>query len=165
MAKHLMFVYGTLKRDQPNHYVLKDSNNGVADCVGTGYTIDKWPLVIATKYNITQLLYKKFIGHQIFGEIYAVDDRMLSRMNELECHPKFYRRMTIEIEMDDMSRKSMSTYFLTDFKPQLLELEMYNTYDTFGSHGLRYTNGVERDNSDEAINRLVNEIKIMLKVF
>lgn len=59
----LVFVYGTLKRNQPNNYHLNDSKNGCAVFKSTASTIQKYPLVISTKYNIPFLLLKEGIGH------------------------------------------------------------------------------------------------------
>lgn len=51
-----VFVYGTLKSGEPNHHWLTDLENGHASFVGAGKTIAKYPLVIASKYNIPFLL-------------------------------------------------------------------------------------------------------------
>ena len=53
---HRLFVYGTLKRGQPNHYLMTDARNGVANFIGNGSTISKWPLVVFTPYHIPFLL-------------------------------------------------------------------------------------------------------------
>ena len=54
---YLMFVYGTLKRGQPNNHFMHDTESGHAEFVGTGHTTEQYPLVIAGKYNIPYLLY------------------------------------------------------------------------------------------------------------
>ncbi len=59
---HLVFVYGTLKRGQPNFSVMK-SSAGQAEFVAEGQTAEKYPLVIASRYNIPYLLDKPGIGH------------------------------------------------------------------------------------------------------
>lgn len=59
----LVFVYGTLKQYQPNHYHLTDTNHGCAVFKSVASTIQKYPLVISTKYNIPFLLKKEGIGH------------------------------------------------------------------------------------------------------
>lgn len=84
--EHLVFVYGTLKKSlsvvkfffafykiffnliflkqgQPNHPVLVESKNGQAKFICNGQTLDRWPLVIASQYNIPYLLYKSDTGH------------------------------------------------------------------------------------------------------
>lgn len=58
-----IFVYGTLKRGEPNYGILINRDNGHAKFKGIGRTINKYPLVIATKYNIPFLLKKPDTGH------------------------------------------------------------------------------------------------------
>lgn len=57
-----VFVYGTLKQNQPNHYHLNDTKNGYAVFNSTARTINKYPLVISTIYNIPFLLQNQGIG-------------------------------------------------------------------------------------------------------
>ena len=61
--KHLVFVYGTLKRNEPNHkfwsvetYCGNESTHlkkGRFRLLATGETVRKFPLVIATKHNVS----------------------------------------------------------------------------------------------------------------
>lgn len=51
----LVFVYGTLKTGEPNHHWLTDAQ-GRSSFLGPGLTLDTWPLVVVTKYNIPMLL-------------------------------------------------------------------------------------------------------------
>ena len=60
---HLVFVYGTLKRGQPNHGFMTKAENGKATFIGEARTVDKWPLVVATKFNIPFMLDKPGLGH------------------------------------------------------------------------------------------------------
>lgn len=57
-----VFVYGTLKRGQPNHYLMTDANNGSAKFVSNAKTTQKFPLVVATRYSIPFLLFKPEVG-------------------------------------------------------------------------------------------------------
>merc|ERR1712080_159423 len=54
-----------------------------------GVTKQSFPLVIASRYNIPYLIDRPGLGHQVQGEIYSVDDSMLSKLDELEDHPRF----------------------------------------------------------------------------
>ena len=56
MALQRMFVYGTLKRGQPNHKLFQSPENGVAKFLGTAKLAKRYPLVIASQYNIPYLL-------------------------------------------------------------------------------------------------------------
>ena len=51
-----VFVYGTLKRGQPNYPLLCDSANGHASFLGSAHTKDCHPLVVASRYNLPFLL-------------------------------------------------------------------------------------------------------------
>ena len=64
----LVFVYGTLKTGEPNHHWLKDAR-GRSSFLGPGLTLDTWPLVVVTEYNIPMLLGKAALTlDQIFSE-------------------------------------------------------------------------------------------------
>jgi len=58
-----IFVYGTLKQNQPNYYHLIDAKNGCAVFRSAAVTVNKYPLVISTVYNIPFLLQKEGTGH------------------------------------------------------------------------------------------------------
>lgn len=92
-----VFVYGTLKKDQPNHYWLTSVDNGFAKFECTGKTVTKFPLIIATRYNIPFLLNVPDIGHNICGEIYNVDEKMLSNLDDLEDYPVLYDRNVFDV--------------------------------------------------------------------
>lgn len=96
-----VFVYGTLKRGQPNHYWLTNTQNGLASYISNGTTKNKYPLVISTRYNIPFLLNKPGIGKNIKGEIYEIDYEMLTKLDILEDYPELYDRQMEEIETKD----------------------------------------------------------------
>ena len=60
--KMLVFVYGTLKSGQPNHNLIKEETRGTCVSVGTAVTREKYPLVVASRYNVPYLLYKPGTG-------------------------------------------------------------------------------------------------------
>lgn len=96
-----VFVYGTLKNNEPNHYWLTDRTNGVSRLVAKGKTNNKYPMFIATRFNIPFLVNLKATGNAINGEIYEIDDKMLGKLDELEGHPNFYLRQQITVDADD----------------------------------------------------------------
>lgn len=61
-----IFVYGTLKRGEPNNGVMNDETKGSCSFIGNGRTVNKFPLIIATDYNIPFCLNKPNIGHVSF---------------------------------------------------------------------------------------------------
>ncbi|XP_049521796.1 putative gamma-glutamylcyclotransferase CG2811 isoform X1 [Dermacentor silvarum] len=89
---HYVFVYGTLKMGETNHKVLTNPDNGRSTLVGQARTLKKWPLVLVSSYEIPCLLPCEGVGHEICGEVYQVDDRMLNVLDCLESHPHFYVR-------------------------------------------------------------------------
>ncbi|XP_018362593.1 PREDICTED: gamma-glutamylaminecyclotransferase B isoform X2 [Trachymyrmex cornetzi] len=153
---HRVFVYGTLKRGEPNHSLMKDTANGYAKFLGLGKTTVQYPLVIGTKYNIPLLLKKPNTGNYVLGEIYDVDSSMLKRLDELEEHPRFYERteetvlLASEAALNPkktFEEASESTkawiYFLPKFKSSLLDDTMYESYSNNGSHGQKYCENYE----------------------
>ncbi|XP_017788823.1 PREDICTED: putative gamma-glutamylcyclotransferase CG2811 isoform X2 [Habropoda laboriosa] len=153
---HRVFVYGTLKRGEPNHSLIQDFANGYAKFLGLGRTTVKYPLIIATKYNIPFLLKKPGIGHHVFGEIYDVDTKMLKKLDELEEHPTFYERSQENVLWASEAKAKSSDnfeevstlikvwiYFLPKFRLSLLERPMYSSYSNEGTHGLKYCENEE----------------------
>ncbi|OWR51813.1 hypothetical protein KGM_210201 [Danaus plexippus plexippus] len=149
---HKVFVYGTLKRNEPNHHWLTDPKNGVGNFMTEGKTKSKYPLIIGTRYNIPFLLQAPGKGHHVKGEIYEVDDLMLSKLDILEDHPNYYVR-----EVDDIVPISGSqsenvkcwVYFLKNFRQELLSKQQFECYSSNGDHGLKYMENTNRDPNDD----------------
>lgn len=59
----LVFIYGTLKRGEPNESVMTNLVTGMQRFVGTGKTVNAYPLIIASEYNIPFCLDKPGIGN------------------------------------------------------------------------------------------------------
>ena len=74
--KFLVFVYGTLKQGEPNHHFITNSSNGSQTFIGAALSVNNFPLVVASRYNIPFLLDKPGVGRRIHGEVYSVDDRL-----------------------------------------------------------------------------------------
>ncbi|KAK6642634.1 hypothetical protein RUM43_004136 [Polyplax serrata] len=146
IKKHLVFVYGTLKRGEPNHSYLQVKDNGYAKFVSQGKTVEKYPLVIASKYNIPFLLYNPGVGKNVKGEIYEVDDHVLSQLDILENHPSFYVRETESVQIipqkeennDSKEELKCWIYFLKHFKPSLLSMPFLVEYQSEGNHAQPY---------------------------
>ena len=99
----LVFVYGTLKIGEPNHHWLTDAR-GRSSFLGPGLTLDTWPLVVVTEYNIPMLLGNNAlllindqtwkilsrnhvtdcegVGNKIKGEVYKIDQEMLEYLGK-----------------------------------------------------------------------------------
>jgi len=70
-----VFVYGTLKRKEPNCQWLLSEGSRKSNFVGNGKTKELYPLVIASKYNIPFLLDKPGVGKVCFNLIYLSYDK------------------------------------------------------------------------------------------
>ncbi|KAK2908505.1 hypothetical protein Q8A67_004342 [Cirrhinus molitorella] len=144
-----VFVYGTLKKGQPNYFRMQDPANGQAKFLAHARTVEPYPLVIATKYNIPFLLNEPGKGQHVQGEIYSVDQNMLEFLDKFEKCPKWYRRTKIELEVQDGAGEGENTlkpgsikeafvYIKTEDEPEWLQKPTYESYDAKGDHGLTY---------------------------
>nr|XP_043875148.1 gamma-glutamylaminecyclotransferase B-like [Solea senegalensis] len=153
-----IFVYGTLKKGQPNYFRMLDSTNGKAELLASALTTEKYPLVIAGKCNIPFLLNIPGQGHRVHGEIYSVDDRMLKFLDAFECIPTMYQRTGISVEVkawlgksegeETLSPGSITEVFVyntTTYQPDWPSLANYESYDAYGDHGLEYVTREARD--------------------
>jgi len=159
------FVYGTLKIGEPNHHWLTDPNNGSATFVGTGVTQNKFPLIIASRYNIPFLVDKEGTGKNVHGEVYEIDEKMLASLDVLEEYPKLYTRKIQPILLTGESAESGQvkqawTYLLSDFKDELLNLPHLDSYLSDGSHNLPYVARYVRDMSVDHRPDVKNNIQV-----
>ncbi len=66
--RHLVFVYGTLKKGEPNHHwITEEEKYGKASFVAEGTTEQKYPLVVASRFNIPYLLDSPGKGEHVRG--------------------------------------------------------------------------------------------------
>ncbi|MUM76341.1 gamma-glutamylcyclotransferase [Pseudodesulfovibrio sp. F-1] len=91
-GRHLVFVYGTLKRGFSNHFFL-----GRACFVGCGQTVERFALYVDEYPGV----YPGEPVSRVQGEVYAVNEAMLARLDALEDHPTLYRREEVEVALDD----------------------------------------------------------------
>merc|ERR1712039_1019442 len=103
----LVFVYGTLKTDQPNHHWLKNPDNGFMKKIADMQTLEKYPLILDTPWNIPFLLDAPGFGEHILGEVYKVDEAMLSNLDVLEGYPKWYDRKIIKLKNEEVANELM----------------------------------------------------------
>lgn len=68
---HKVFVYGTLKKGEPNHQWFAKDQKGYYKYLYDAKTTDKFPLIIGTKFNIPFVLYSPgaYLGYVRLGEI------------------------------------------------------------------------------------------------
>ncbi|CAJ1086764.1 LOW QUALITY PROTEIN: gamma-glutamylaminecyclotransferase [Xyrichtys novacula] len=155
-----VFVYGTLKRGQPNNYRMFKSSNGKAELLASACTTEKYPLIIATKHNIPFLLNLPGQGHRVRGEIYKVDDKMLAFLDDFESCPSMYQRTVVKLEVEEWlgveekerlavgSITEAFVYSTTAYQPDWPSLSSYADYDAYGDHGLEYETRESRERRD-----------------
>ncbi|KAL7737588.1 hypothetical protein ACLKA6_007702 [Drosophila palustris] len=123
-----VFVYGTLKRGEPNHFWLTKKENGVSQFLAKGKTVTKFPLVIGTRYNIPFLLNKPDVGHHIEGEIYEVDDAMFAKLDELEEYPRYYDREPQAILTEQNETFECWLYLIRKYPESMLSKPLLSSY-------------------------------------
>ncbi|KAL0204330.1 hypothetical protein M9458_002348 [Cirrhinus mrigala] len=146
----LVFMYGTLKKGQPNYFRIEDTDNGQAKFIAHARSVEKYPLVIDTEYNIPFLLNVPGTGQRVYGEIYRVDQKMLKFLDDFEIlSPEWYERIKIQLEVLVVDSEGENTlkpgstvetdvYIKTTYKQEWLQKPTYECYDTNGDHGLKY---------------------------
>uniref|UniRef100_A0A914CGB2 Gamma-glutamylcyclotransferase family protein n=1 Tax=Acrobeloides nanus TaxID=290746 RepID=A0A914CGB2_9BILA len=119
---------------------MTDPKTGSYEFVSAGKTIEKFPLIIASKFNIPFLLNDAGKGHRISGEIYSVDEQKLAALDELESHPTFYRREEHPIEMTNGDVLKVWIYLLPTWREELVQTasEPMPNYSSTGPHGRVY---------------------------
>ncbi|XP_065168374.1 putative gamma-glutamylcyclotransferase CG2811 isoform X2 [Atheta coriaria] len=140
---HKVFVYGTLKRGEPNHHWFTKDEGGAFKFLSEASTIEKYPLIIGTKYNIPFLLHKPGAGHNVRGELYEVDDKVFANLDILEDHPNYYVRQVKQVKNSASEVVDTWIYFIPNFRTELLQQEMYECYSSLGAHGRQYVDSEE----------------------
>lgn len=100
--KYLVFVYGTLKREQFNHHRLNGSK-----FIGTARTMDNFamygsgiPFVRMSEH-----------AYPIYGEVYEVNRRTLIDLDWLEGHPTSYERRLVPVYVQQLGSARAWLYF------------------------------------------------------
>ncbi|GMR40969.1 hypothetical protein PMAYCL1PPCAC_11164, partial [Pristionchus mayeri] len=144
---HRVFVYGTLKKGQPNYSVMSETE-GTFRPRGSARSVSCFPLVVGTQFNIPFVLDKPGEGEQILGEIYEVDDRKLEILDALEAHPILYERRLEKFVMDDSGVTTEAwIYIIHKWKDAFLETcsDKLSSYSTDGAHGRPYLDRYVRE--------------------
>lgn len=135
-----VFVYGTLKKGQPNEYVMTKISN--VKYLGLAVTCAQYPLIIAGEWNLPMLLDIEGEGKRVEGELYQVNGTALKQLDEFEGHPDFYKRKEIQVKFVTESNAGSCvkcwTYFIKDYTEDDLKQECFSQYDSEGGHGLAY---------------------------
>ncbi|NPA54299.1 MAG: gamma-glutamylcyclotransferase [Aquificae bacterium] len=100
--KHIVFVYGTLKKGFCNHYYLRK-----ARFLGSGRTKEKYKMTVS---DIPFVSKKEKISY-IYGGIYEIDEETLKNLDILEEHPSFYKREKIKVLLNNKKEIEAWIYF------------------------------------------------------
>ncbi len=122
MRKHLVFVYGTLRKGESNHSLLSDADLVLSDCWTYGRLFD------------TGHGYPCMIPHtqeRVIGELYAVKDEELKRLDVLEEYDEqgknnLYDRIIQPIYAED---SVFLAYLYVFSKDQVLDLAVIESGD------------------------------------
>ncbi|XP_076028859.1 putative gamma-glutamylcyclotransferase CG2811 isoform X2 [Oratosquilla oratoria] len=129
--KYLCFVYGTLKTEEPNHHWLTNADNGTMIFKGIAKTKERYPLVVASRYNIPYVLASPGQGNYVEGEVYEVDRKMLAHLDILEVHPEYYERKEIPVVFLESGEETTAWIYLLhsykSFMPDLPNLVSYSS--------------------------------------
>ncbi|WP_216831771.1 gamma-glutamylcyclotransferase [Alkalihalobacterium elongatum] len=114
-----VFVYGTLRQHESNHHLLKEARCVSRQCWTNGTLYDTgcgYPAMIASTSN------------RVYGEVYAVTDEQLKRLDELEGYAgegkdNLYERITQVIYTDFETTEAFVYVFSNDNVCELDELE------------------------------------------
>lgn len=133
MNARRIFVYGTLKRNEPNNHHMEKIG---AKFISIGRTVKQWPLVIHPERNVPMLLNTNKLGkvrkkadendcccriyfvccQRIKGEIYEVNQEAVEFLDEFEgVHLNYYSNMKIDIEAESGLIEQLSTYVMDNF--------------------------------------------------
>lgn len=163
---HKLFVYGTLKTGQPNHFHFEEVDHGDINFYGDATTIEEFPLVVATRWNLPFLLHAPGEGHIVQGEVYLVDDEMLEWIDDFEGHPEVYERMKVSVKVrprpglagqDTVEEVECMSYFLKNFPQGLLQLHNYAAYDHRADEKRPYCVGDDFSDDDDVDEELEAE--------
>jgi len=102
--KHAIFVYGTLK----NGFYFHDEYLGgeKSAFVGPATTGSEFTLYIDSLPHLIREISDKGVR----GEVYEIDDKVLSALDKLEGHPNLYRREMIEVYIENDKKLTVWAY-------------------------------------------------------
>uniref|UniRef100_A0A7E4ZUD9 Gamma-glutamylcyclotransferase family protein n=1 Tax=Panagrellus redivivus TaxID=6233 RepID=A0A7E4ZUD9_PANRE len=129
-----VFVYGTLKKGEPNHEFMTDPATGKLWFIDNATTVDKFVMFVSSPRNIPFIVNseEKNEGYQIKGELYEVDDQKLAILDDIE---RFYTKIDIDVTDSKDVIHAAKIYVLPKTYPKL-EANKTMNFDN-------YYNGIE----------------------
>ncbi len=113
MNKKLIFVYGSLKRNFENHYVIEKAKY---KCKAK--TLECFDMFKEDCANYPYLLQRTTPkSYNVKGEVYEVyGDDILNRLDAFEDAPNYYERHTIKVKIYGGKIKKVEAYFMKEQK-------------------------------------------------
>ena len=129
LLDNLIAVYGTLKKGYSNyHRYLRN-----AKYIGGGNTVDKYPLIIE---GLPYVVNQKGTGHNVTVDVFKVSNTALKQIDQLEGHPKWYKRVQIPIKVKD---KVLTCWIYFNPKTVGKNSKLHKTYtQSYSSYGYGY---------------------------
>ena len=116
-----LFVYGSMRQGQPNHYLLEEP--GVRR-VGWYTTMDRMYMIgLKSKsfpYVVTEQIHEDLKPTPITGELYEITPAVLETLDAVEGHPTYYRRRPIVV-FNEHEAKTRSAYMYILDNTELIE--------------------------------------------
>lgn len=109
--KIYLFVYGSLKRGKEYNYLLSS-----AKFISEAVTLEKYSMYV----DSIPYVYKNRNIYNICGELYEIDEKILSEIDLFEDHPNFYFRELVEVKTTKGIIVKSWIYFLPEEKGELL---------------------------------------------
>ena len=107
-----LFVYGSLRKDLQNNYKLES-----AVYKGLWYTKNEYYMIGmksgAYPYVTDEKLYDELVSTKIYGELYLVNEELLTLLDKMEGHPTQYKRKYVEI-IDGLHTQTAYMYILVN---------------------------------------------------
>jgi gamma-glutamylaminecyclotransferase len=118
LQDNLIAVYGTLKKGYSNYYSYLTN----AKHIGRGKTQDKYPLIVD---GLPYLVNKKGVGHNVVVDVFKVSDMQLKKVDQLEGHPQWYRRVQIPVTLKN---RTLNCWIYFNPKDINSNTEMHSEY-------------------------------------
>uniref|UniRef100_A0A914PGX3 Gamma-glutamylcyclotransferase family protein n=1 Tax=Panagrolaimus davidi TaxID=227884 RepID=A0A914PGX3_9BILA len=117
---------------------MSNPETGKHKYIGPAKTVDKFPLFVASKYNIPFMLTEKGTGFRIHGELYEVDNLKMIALDLLEGYPEFYIRNKFPVEKENGEIIDAWIYQLRELDPRLNETKTTIIAKYSDGHGGRF---------------------------